>query len=200
MSVCVSVTSCYVMSLHILKGHMLWYICTIRNETTRNIHNSKSFLSMQTFCFKIYNKNMFKKEIFQMRYIFYFKILLRQWVREQSHILPGTLRRRESIESLMLKYQLDPTGLFFLTLAILTFVLSSKSNTIHSNSKNKNIMKRPFQIQSVDIPTVDRKVRPKLSWPLSSWPLFRWAPISPGPHPCPHWSTAWPWWALARHP
>ena len=61
----------------------------------------------------------------------------------------------------MLKYQLDPTGLFFLTLAILTFVLSSKSNTIlYSNSKNKNIIKGPFQIQSVDIATVDRKVRP----------------------------------------
>ena len=60
----------------------------------------------------------------------------------------------------MLKHQLGPTCLLFLTLTILTFVMRSKSNTINSNSESKNIIKRPFQIQPIDITTVDRKVRP----------------------------------------
>ena len=56
----------------------------------------------------------------------------------------------------MLKHQLGPTGLFFVTLTIFTFTMNT-INFYHSG--NKNIIKRPFQIQPIDIETIERRVR-----------------------------------------
>ena len=99
----------------------------------------------------------------------------------------------------MLKQHLSFTGLLLLTLTICTACMKTNSNFFYSHSENiKKIYKRPFQIQPIDITTIDRKVRIIHCYPdphFSNRPLFRLGTASPTRLPWPHWSTAWPWWA-----
>ena len=60
----------------------------------------------------------------------------------------------------MLKQHLSFTGLLLLTLTICTAIMKTNSNFVYSHSENfKKINKRPFQIQPIDITTLERKVR-----------------------------------------
>ena len=60
----------------------------------------------------------------------------------------------------MSKQHFSFTGLLLLTLTICTAFMKTNSNFVYPHSENiKKINKRPFQIQPIDITTIDRKVR-----------------------------------------
>ena len=46
-----------------------------------------------------------------------------------------------------------------MTLTILTILLKTNSKLANLHSENRKINKRPFQIQPIDITTIDRKVK-----------------------------------------